>query len=552
MSQTSPSPADQTDHNSRVINNSKINSLFSSDSGDVRSTINNDDLQPDSIFPPQQEQDQRLPRQWWRVLSFKTQAFALAIACLTLPVIAVGATVYYFANRSITEQSTPANQAGKMEPAEIASVPRTTRLPLTLLVETVVAGLLLMGLLAVYLANRAMRPVLIADATAEELDEEKLESADIALARLATLQNQPKLLPEGQEAETERKQSLQEITLRIRESVFLENVLKTTVKEVRRALKADRVFFYRFNSDWSGHVVAESVAHGWPSCLKIKVTDTYFSESTDGVEKYKNGRICVVDNIHDSGLSDCHIRLLEQFAIKSNLIAPILQNDHLFGLMIANQCSEPRVWEKHDVDLFVQLASQVGLALDQISFVEKQEAEVEQAQLLTEITLRIRQSLYLEDILKTTVKEVRRALNTDRVLIYGLDPTSWDGIVIAESVASAWPQTLRVRINDPCLREGRIEMFKNGHVRAINDIYQEPGLADCYIKTLEQFAIKATLVAPILRNSQLLGLMIANQCSAPRIWEKQNIDLFLQLAIQVGLAVDQASLLEQIDQGHSQ
>lgn len=85
-----------------------------------------------------------------------------------------------------------------------------------------------------------------------------------------------------------------------------------------------------------------------------------------------------------------------------------------------------------------------------------------------------------------------------------------------------------------------------------NDIYQEPGLADCYIKTLEQFAIKATLVAPILRNSQLLGLMIANQCSAPRIWEKQDIDLFLQLAIQVGLAVGQASLLEQMDQGQSQ
>jgi len=212
--------------------------------------------------------------------------------------------------------------------------------------------------------------------------------------------------------------------------------------------------------------------------------------------------------------------------------------------MIANQCSDSRIWEKQDVDLFVQLTTQVGFALDQASFLEKQEAEVERAQLITEITLRIRQSLYLEDMLKTTVKEIRRALKTDRVLIYGLD-TNWDGIVVAESVATAWPQTLRVKLNDPYLKETYVENSKNGRIRVINDIYQEIGLADYQIKLLEQFAVKAKLVAPILRNNQLLEIMIAQQCSGPRIWEKHNVDLFVQLATQVGLAVFTASLLEQ-------
>jgi len=547
MSQTSSNPADQTATSRYATNERGIQPLSSSGHVGEHATFMGDAVHSEPIYPPQKVKHQN-PPDWRQVLSFRAKAVAIAIAISALPVLGLGATVYYFANRSITEQSIPAKQARATDPADIASVPQT-QLPLTLAIETAVAVLLLVGLIAAFLANRAMRPILTSDATTEELDNEKLESADIAFARLATQFAQDQaMLPGQQEAEADHAKLIQEISHRIRESVFLEDVLKTAVKEVRRALKADRVFCYRFNSDWSGLVVAESVAPGWPSCLKIKVADTYFSGSNEGIEKYKNGRVCVIDNIYKGGLTDCHVKLLEQFAIKANLIAPILQNNQLFALMIANQCSEPRTWEKHDVDLFVQLATQVGLAIDQASFLEKQEAEVERTQLLTEITLRIRQSLYLEDILKITVKEVRRALKTDRVLIYGLDPTNWDGIVVAESVATAWPQILRVKLNTPYFKETYVEKSKDGLIRVINDIYQEPGLADYQIKLLEQFAVKAELVAPILRNNQLLGLMIAHQCSTLRTWEKHDVDLFVQLATQVGLAVDVVSLLEQIQQ----
>ena len=192
------------------------------------------------------------------------------------------------------------------------------------------------------------------------------------------------------------------------------------------------------------------------------------------------------------------------------------------------------------------MAKQVGFAVEQASLLEQQEDVAEQAQLLAEITLHIRQSLSLEDVLNTTVKEVRRALKTERVVIVGLNPINWDGLVVAESVDPDWPQILRFKINDPCFREGHLEMYKNGNVCAIDNIYQEPGLTDSYIKMLEQFAVQANLVAPILKNDQLLGLMIAHHCSEPHTWQKPDIDLFAQLATQVGFAIDGASLLKQL------
>ena len=53
------------------------------------------------------------------------------------------------------------------------------------------------------------------------------------------------------------------------------------------------------------------------------------------------------------------------------------------------------------------------------------------------------------------------------------------------------------------------------------------------------------MVAPIVQSQQLLGLLIAHQCSGPRAWQQFEVDLFSQLATQVGFALDRANLLEQ-------
>lgn len=148
----------------------------------------------------------------------------------------------------------------------------------------------------------------------------------------------------------------------------------------------------------------------------------------------------------------------------------MLRNNELISLLIAHQCLEPRIWQKSDIDLFTQLANQVGFAVDKVSFLEEQEAEAERLQLTTDITLRIHECTSIEDILKTSVKEIKRAIKSDRVIVFGLNPTDWSGIVLAESVASGLPQTLKMKISDPCLRDGLVEVYKSGRVTLNNDI----------------------------------------------------------------------------------
>lgn len=209
-----------------------------------------------------------------------------------------------------------------------------------------------------------------------------------------------------------------------------------------------------------------------------------------------------------------------------------VQSEDEFGILSAN---------------INQMASQLQ------NLVKQQELDTQRAKLLADITLQTRRSLNVEDIYKTAVKEVRQAMKTDRVIIYKFHPETLDGHVVAESVTAGLPRMLGVQIDDPCFRERHAETYKDGRVRAISNIYQDPNLSNaaCYIKMLEKFAVKANLVAPILIGGDLVGLIIAHHCDSPRNWQQAEIDLFKQLAIQVGYALEQAQLLEEVEKARA-
>ncbi len=165
----------------------------------------------------------------------------------------------------------------------------------------------------------------------------------------------------------------------------------------------------------------------------------------------------------------------------------------------------------------------------------------ERLQFLKDATEQIHSSLKEEDILKATVREARRAIDADRVLLYSLEEKSW-GKVIAESVAPNWPKALGVTLDDSCWNREELEQYQNGHIQAINNIYTA-NLTPSHLERLEPLAVKANLVAPIFSQGNLLGLLIAHQCSEIRAWQRSEIDLFSQLGKQAGLALEYTKLL---------
>lgn len=172
----------------------------------------------------------------------------------------------------------------------------------------------------------------------------------------------------------ERERLVHTIALRIHQSLKLDEILQTTVDEVRRVLETDRVLIYRFNSDWSGSVAVESVAPSWKKFLGSTATDPCFGEKY--ARSYQNGRVQFVADIEAAGLQQCHVDFLKQFQIRANLVVPIIHGENLWGLLCAHECKAPRSWQQVEVNLLKQLATHVAIAIQQSSLYEQLEQEL--------------------------------------------------------------------------------------------------------------------------------------------------------------------------------
>jgi len=355
----------------------------------------------------------------------------------------------------------------------------------------------------------------------------------------------------------EQEKAFTKIVNRIRQSLDVDSVFKTTTQEVRQSLKCDRVAVYSFNPDWGGEFVAESVGNAWIKLvgpdIKTVVDDTYLQETQGG--RYVRGENYIANDIYQIGLTPCHIEILEQFEAKAYIIVPIFFGDKLWGLLAAYQNSGAREWQTWEVNFLVQVSLQFSLAKSQIDYLElvriKSEklAEIaEQEKAVTKISSRIRQIFDVEDIFKITTQEVRQLLRCDRVAVYRFNP-DWSGEFVSESVAHGWIKLIGPDIKtvweDTHLQETQGGRYAQGENFFVNDIYQV-GHSTCHIEILEQFEIKAYIIVPIFFGERLWGLLGAYQNSSPRDWEESQVNLLARIGSQLGLTLQQAEYLQQV------
>jgi light-regulated signal transduction histidine kinase (bacteriophytochrome)/CheY-like chemotaxis protein len=179
---------------------------------------------------------------------------------------------------------------------------------------------------------------------------------------------------------------------------------------------------------------------------------------------------------------------------------------------------------------------------------ERQRVETElrrqnqRSQLFAEVALKIRQSLQIEEVLQTSVDEVQRLFDADRVLVLRLLSNGWVKIV-TEAVVPPWSSVLDRNITDDCFGPEYVQKYLKGRIYIIEDIDQAR-VEPCLVNFMHQFEIKSKLVVPILLKEQLWGLLIAHQCGQPRSWSNFEIDLLQQVADQLSIALIQAQLLE--------
>ncbi|NEP58599.1 MAG: PAS domain S-box protein [Symploca sp. SIO2G7] len=199
--------------------------------------------------------------------------------------------------------------------------------------------------------------------------------------------------------QTERERLVNQIAQHIRQSLNLEEVLTTTVSDVREFLLADRVLIYRIWEDKTGSAITEAVLPEYPTILGQTFPPEVFPPEYHQV--YANGKVRAIADIGSDSLETCLVEFLAEFAVKAKLVVPIIQQirelhssqPHLWGLLIAHHCRVTRKWQSWEIDLMKQLATQVAIAIQQSELHEQLQ------QLNTELECRVQERT--EELAKT-------------------------------------------------------------------------------------------------------------------------------------------------------
>jgi PAS domain S-box-containing protein len=186
----------------------------------------------------------------------------------------------------------------------------------------------------------------------------------------------------------ERERLVARISQHIRQSLDLDEILNTTVAEVRQLLVADRALIFRFFANKTGIVSHESIASEEPSTIGLRFEDEEFP--LDFYRDYCEGKVRNIPDITDNDTAVCLREYLQNLNVKSQLIVPILlaqqheslcgepsgktfqicSQSPLWGLLIVHQCHRIRHWQPWEANLLEQLATRVSIAIAHAQLLE--------------------------------------------------------------------------------------------------------------------------------------------------------------------------------------
>ncbi|MEN9214664.1 MAG: response regulator [Gloeomargarita sp. DG02_3_bins_56] len=167
------------------------------------------------------------------------------------------------------------------------------------------------------------------------------------------------------------------------------------------------------------------------------------------------------------------------------------------------------------------------------------------AQILSEITLKIRQSLDLGVILATTVQEVQKIIQADRTFIYQL--TGEGGQVVAEACLANATSIVGREADWQQFVQTELAWCRQGQSWVIDDVGGLT-LTPEQEHLLQVLRVRSQLLVPLMWKSELWGILVCHQCDTSRIWTAFEQDLLTQLADQVGVALTQAYLIQELEQ----
>ncbi|MFN6569314.1 GAF domain-containing protein [Dendronalium sp. ChiSLP03b] len=354
----------------------------------------------------------------------------------------------------------------------------------------------------------------------------------------------------------DRESVLRRITNRIRQTLELKEIITATTAEVCSLLETDRVMIYKFHADGSGQVIAESIHENrLPSLLGLNfpaddippharelfiqarvrsVVDVDIQEIGQVyLHDLENGEI-LSEDIRYRPVDPCHVEYLKAMGVKSSLVAPILYQNELWGLLVSHN-SESRSIKEYELEVVQMVVDQLSVAIAQSTLLTQTREKAEREAVINRIAnlLHSLPTIVLQPALEAAVAafdgaggrlciknesfnlQHKSAKNIAECLIPGSD-------CIQLYICGQQP-VMPAKTIYPLMEQYNVwqEYYKSNDydVWAISDLYQTPGLRTLQ-PAFQPTKIRSILMIPLQYRQQLIGYLsiFRNEIDTETLW----------------------------------
>jgi PAS domain S-box-containing protein len=346
------------------------------------------------------------------------------------------------------------------------------------------------------------------------------------------------------EQQARREALINRISSAVHRSLDSTEVFRTAVGELGPHLGADRCIMFMQDKGAGAVVpVAEYRAPGVPSASR-KYDLTQVADLIKGIRQH--GVLAFDDAATDERLRHIYNHILRPIGVRSIMYVGVKVGDEIPGTFAISTTRGVHHWNEADIALARAVADQTGIAIRQAELYQKAAATSSREALINRLSLAIRASLSLPEVLRTATHELGRALAASRVHLHLYDPARTLAPAEHEYVA---PNSLSLKGHDLSFEDpvGQ-RLLRLSQPIVIDDALNYADGSVEFSNAIRTHAARARLrsqiACPLNVNGRFRGALCIHQTDRIRRWKEDDVALVEAVASQLATGIAQAELFE--------
>lgn len=345
--------------------------------------------------------------------------------------------------------------------------------------------------------------------------------------------------------QAERAALTNRISQAVRRTLDVTDVFNTAVRELGVYLEVDRCSLF-MKDDKAARVTNAAEFH----VPDVKPAGSNFAlPQVQGLNAAmeKHGVMAFDDVANDPRIRDLYNSILKDMGVKSIMYVGVSVGEELLGAFALSTTREIRHWSDTEIEIAKAVADQTGIAIRQARLYQKAESTSMREALVNKLSVAIRASLSLTDVLDTAARELGHALSASRVqvkLFNGGDHPlakaeyTADGVSRLISSDVAYDRVLRSRF------------FKSLQPLIISKAQEWQGsdaqLTDFIRQRVDSASVHSVIEYPLTVNGEFRGVISIHQTETARRWSEDEVLLVEAVAAQLATGIAQAELFEMV------